>query len=507
MENNDKNTLFDNEFNSDNLSQEEFAGNGENQEPAENSETESGTIIGDTSYGFTDEQAQTESGYYQKSGSDIIQDNNEYNNGPGVFAGVESETNSQTADGYNSYGYNYNYNYNKQSGYQPNVSLDNNIKPKKSHGFATVFFSVVLSAAVAVTSCFAVLRYSDSAKTGKSYGTVKSSSDSSSIENVNINIDEEASSIAQAVSRKCNKSVVGIRTTISTSSFFFGSNSSTGEGSGVVYSKDGYIITNYHVIQQALAYTSAKIDVYLENVSTKPYSATVVGYNIASDLAVLKINAGNLTPVELGNSDDLSVGQYAITIGAPGGLEFMGSVTYGVISGLNRVVSSDSTIKLIQTDAAINPGNSGGALLDQSGSLIGINSSKIVSEEFEGMGFAIPVNTVKKICDNIIANKDKAEPYVGVTVSEKYTADVLKDYGYPTGAVVLSVADGSTAQTCGINRGDIITKFNGTAINEYTDYYKALKKCTIGSEVEIEIYRSGRYYTATLKVASNSYGN
>lgn len=395
-----------------------------------------------------------------------------------------------------------------QHGYRPNVSLRTEPKPKKSHGALVVLLSVLLSAIISVSGCLAVLTLTGALNTKSAFPFILGDeNEQTSVENVNINIDEQASSIAQAVSRKCNKSVVGIRVTVSTPSFFGGSNSETGEGSGVIYSKDGYIITNYHVIKQALSYSSSKLDVYLESVSTKPYSAEIIGYHIASDLAVLKINANNLTPIEIGDSDTLNVGQYAITIGAPGGLEFMGSVTYGVISGLNRVVSSDSSIKLIQTDAAINPGNSGGALLDQTGSLIGINSSKIVSEEFEGMGFAIPVNTVVKICKNIIENKDKAEPYVGITLSEKYTSDDLKEYGYPAGAVILSVAEGSTAETAGLNRGDIITKFSGVEITEYTDYYSALKSCKIGSEVEIEIYRAGRYYKTSLKVTSNSYGD
>ena len=181
----------------------------------------------------------------------------------------------------------------------------------------------------------------------------------------------------------------------------------------------------------------------------------------------------------------------------------MGSVTCGIISGLNRSVSTNSGIGLIQTDAAINPGNSGGALLDESGKLIGINSSKIVSEEFEGMGFAIPVNKVVEICNNIISGKSSKEPYVGITISEKYTAEVLQYYGYPTGAVVLSVASGSPAEDTGIRKGDIITEFNGVAISEYTVYQKTLAACTPGSTVSVRIYRSGRYYNAKIAIESN----
>ena len=274
---------------------------------------------------------------------------------------------------------------------------------------------------------------------------------------------------------------------------------------GVIYSSEGYIITNYHVIADASTNRAAsKVEVYLDSNSSKSYQATLVGYNISADLAVIKINAKGLPAIEIANSDKLKVGQYVITVGNPGGLEFMDSVTYGVISGLNRVVSASSGIELIQTDAAINPGNSGGALVNSKGQLVGINSSKIVSEEFEGMGFAIPSNTVKEICDKIIDNENKPEPYVGISVSEKYTSQVLQYYGYPTGAVVLSVADSSPADEAGIERGDIITEFDGVEITEYTMLEDAIKNSSPGEEVKVKLYRSGRYYSTKLKVSSNN---
>ena len=182
----------------------------------------------------------------------------------------------------------------------------------------------------------------------------------------------------------------------------------------------------------------------------------------------------------------------------------MDSVTYGVISGLDRVVSSDSDIGLIQTDAAINPGNSGGALVDATGKLVGINSSKIVSEEFEGMGFAIPSNEAVEICEKIIAKENSPEPYIGITISEKYTAEVLKFYGYPTGAVVLSVYSGSPAYEAGLRKGDIITEFSGTEITEYTVLEKLMSNCKPNQKVNLKLYRSGRYYTTTITVGSNN---
>ncbi|MBR5472957.1 MAG: trypsin-like peptidase domain-containing protein [Clostridia bacterium] len=332
---------------------------------------------------------------------------------------------------------------------------------------------------------------------------IESETDSNST-NVNINIDETASSIAEAVATKCSDSVVGIRTTTSVSNFFGGSSEQTGDGSGVIYTKDGYIITNYHVISDAVQSNASKIDVFIGNNKSESYPATVIGYNISCDLAVIKIDAEGLTPIELGDSDNIKIGQQVITIGAPGGIEFMGSVTSGIISGLDRVVSTNSELKLIQTDAAINPGNSGGALLDATGKLIGINSSKIASVEYEGMGFAIPVNTVKEKCDKIISRKDDGQAYLGVSISATYTSEVLAFYGYPSGAVVSSVAEGSPAAIAGIERGDIITKFNGIAISEYTMLNELLYDCKAGDTISITIYRSGRYYTADIKLTAET---
>ncbi len=325
---------------------------------------------------------------------------------------------------------------------------------------------------------------------------------------VNINVQETAETIVEAVAQKVTPCVVGIRTTTSVMNFFGGTSEASGDGSGVIYSSEGYIITNYHVIADASTSRAAsKIEVFLDSASSKSYQATLVGYNISADLAVIKINAKGLPTIETADSDALKVGQYVITVGNPGGLEFMDSVTYGVISGLNRVVSASSGIELIQTDAAINPGNSGGALVNSKGQLVGINSSKIVSEEFEGMGFAIPSNTVIEICDNIIAKENAPEPYVGISVSEKYTAQVLKYYGYPTGAVVLSVADGSPADEAGIERGDIITEFGNTEIAEYTMLEDAVKSSSPGDKITVKLYRSGKYYTTKLTVSSNNASN
>ena len=387
---------------------------------------------------------------------------------------------------------------NQQSGYY-SYSYAPAYKEKKRHSTGAVILSAILAAIIGASA--AVLSMASLYKND----TASADNGTSTVKNVNITVDENASSIAEAVSEKAGDSVVGIRTTTSVISFFGGSQEATGEGSGVVYTSDGYIITNYHVIEEAVKSTTpAKIEVFIGSVNSKSYEASVVGYNISSDLAVLKINAKNLSAVEIADSAKLKVGQPAVTIGAPGGLEFMGSVTYGIISGLDRVVSANSSVSLIQTDAAINPGNSGGALLDVTGKLIGINSSKIVAEEFEGMGFAIPSNKVVEVVKNIISKENSPEPYIGITISEKYTAQVLKYYGYPAGAVVLSVYENSPAANAGIRRGDIITEFNGKQITEYNLLNDYLNDCEPGQTIPLKVYRSGRTYDVNITIAANS---
>lgn len=374
-------------------------------------------------------------------------------------------------------------------------------KAKRHYGGGVVLAASLLAAIIGAVSGIAAVTLA--VKDESSTGTPVTSEISGS--NVNINIEETAESVVEAVAQKVTPSVVGIRTTTSVMSFLGGTQESTGEGSGVVYSADGYIITNYHVISGAVTNKNAsKIEVFVGDINSTAYEASVMGYNISSDLAVLKIKASGLSAIEFADSAALKVGQYVITVGNPGGLEFMDSVTFGVISGLDRVVSSDSDTKLIQTDAAINPGNSGGALVDTRGRLVGINSSKIVSEDYEGMGFAIPSNTVSEIVKRIIEKQNNPEPYTGLSISEKYTASVLKYYGYPTGAVVSGVAEGSPAEDAKLAKGDIITEFNGTEITEYTVLEQLIEECSPGDRVSVKIYRSGRYYTTTITIGSNN---
>ena len=381
-------------------------------------------------------------------------------------------------------------------------------KEKKKFSFLTVFLCVLIAAAVgATTGAGAVILSNYLSKDEDKGSTVVITDDGTQKIVTEINVDEEVGSVIEAVAQKVTPSVVGIATTASTNSFFGGSSETTGEGSGIIYTADGYIITNYHVIEEAVNSSSSKIEVYLSSNTEKAYTASVIGYNIAHDLAVIKISAKNLVPIELADASTLKVGQYVAAIGSPGGLDFMGSVTYGIISGLNRVIADSSTgadVELIQTDAAINPGNSGGALVNTSGKLVGVNSSKIAATEFEGMGFAIPVDTMKEICDKIISNKDTPNPYIGITISDRYSAEDLKNLGFPVGAVVNSVTNGGPAHEAGIRRGDIITEFNGKAIKNYTELSDVIADTKPGQKVNVKIYRSGRYYTTKIQIGSNN---
>ncbi len=440
-----------------------------------------------------------EGGFYTKQKEDIIQDEVIKSDSEPELKEEKEEYSAPKNDYFPSGNYG-EYRYNPDMPTMKPQKPKREKKEKRKYGGGVVVLASVLAAVIGTVGGIATV-----SSFGNGNQPEKVIDNSVSGSNVSINVEETAQSVVEAVARKVTPSVVGIRTTTSVMNFFGGQQEATGEGSGVIYSSDGYIITNYHVIADAISSrSSSKIEVFIDDLDSESYLASVVGYNISCDLAVIKIDVKNLTAVEFTDSSELKVGQYVITIGNPGGLEFMDSVTYGVVSGLDRVVSESSSLQLIQTDAAINPGNSGGALVNTKGQLVGINSSKIVSEEFEGMGFAIPSNKVKEICDNIISKENSPEPYFGISISEKYTPEVLEFYGFPVGAVVLSIAEDSPADEAGIAKGDIITEFNGSKINNYTLLEDLMKQCSPDDTVNVKIYRSGRYYTTKIKVGSNN---
>lgn len=403
------------------------------------------------------------------------------------------------------------YTYHSGAYSQPNVPVQNAPTPpyaaavpenSKKHTFSVLtLIACILVSAILATVISSAVTMSIVGKNNTSSGT------SSVSGNVNTTITNTSDNYVEAVAKKVQPSVVGIVTKYTyTTQGFFGSNTSEAEneGSGVIYTADGYIITNKHVIDSAVKY-GGEVYVYLPSDLETAYKATIIGYDASVDLAVLKIDATNLPLIEIGSSKNLVVGQNAVAVGNPGGMGFIGSVSVGYISGLDRKVTIDSTtMSLIQTDSAINPGNSGGALVDSEGKLIGITNAKLVSEEFEGMGFAIPVDTVTEICDGIIAGKDEPKPYIGVQINTSYTADILKRYGMPAGAVVNSVVDGGPAAQAGIQKGDIIVAIDDTDITSYDILVSAINKHKVGDTVTVRVYRNKDYINLKLTLTANS---
>jgi serine protease Do len=332
---------------------------------------------------------------------------------------------------------------------------------------------------------------------GKSVSDVATAPNASSTYKKVEIVQSDSSSTITTIAEKVGPSVVGIKTTATVESFF-GAQQSGGEGSGIILKSDGYIMTNFHVISDAVDIDTksitkgSKIEVILSPSSKdKPYVAQLVGFDEKTDLAVIKVDATGLPAAELGDSDQVKVGELAVAIGNPGGMEYMGSVTAGIISGLNRTVDlqNGKSIKLIQTDAAINPGNSGGALLNSKGQVIGINSVKLVAQGFEGVGFAIPINEAKTITDSLMQFKYvKGRPQIGIQASD-ITAEAAKQYSIPQGCLVQVVDPLSPGFKAGLQRGDIITKFDGKAVKTVDELNTIKDTHKVGDVVTIEIYR------------------
>lgn len=273
-----------------------------------------------------------------------------------------------------------------------------------------------------------------------------------------------------------------------------------GVGSGVIYDKDGHIITNYHVI----AGSNGTVRVSLSN--GQEVDGKVIGGDKQTDLAVVQIDPPkDIQPISLGSSADLHVGEPAIAIGNPLGLEFKGTVTVGVISALNRTIdSAGQRFPLLQTDAAINPGNSGGALLNADGQLIGINSAKIAKEGVEGIGFAIPIDEAKAVVDALIKYGKVVRPYLGLGAIDK---TVAREYGYNfrgPGLLIMEVDGNGPATSLGLSRGDVLTEIDGNAVNSLMDLKEALDKHKPGDSVTITINRSGQSYKATVQLGTSN---
>ena len=302
--------------------------------------------------------------------------------------------------------------------------------------------------------------------------------------------------IAEAV----GPSVVGVVIKHSFNDSIF-SEQEAGSGSGIIISSDGYIVTNSHVIEGASA-----IYVVLNN--GENYSARVVGMDTKTDIAVIKIDAKNLAKAELGKSSDLKVGELAVAIGNPLGLEFQGSVTAGVISALDRSMEVDGRkYTLVQTDAAINPGNSGGPLVNKYGYVIGINTVKISSSATEGMGFAIPIDIALPIIEELIEKGYvSGRPQIGIEIIN-ITEAMSMQYNVPVGVYVVNVVFGSAAEKAGIKSGDIIIKADGISVSTAEMLNDVKDKYKVGDTLTLTIVREGITIDVDVNLGEERPGN
>lgn len=301
---------------------------------------------------------------------------------------------------------------------------------------------------------------------------------------------------------KCKDSVVEITTeSVSSGNSIFGQYVSQGAGSGVIISKDGYIVTNNHVVSGA---TSLKVT----TTDGTEYDASVVGKDSQTDLAVIKVDANNLQAATLGDSDILQVGDPAIAIGNPLG-ELGGTVTTGIISATDRQITiDDETMTLLQTDAAINPGNSGGGLFNADGNLIGIVNAKESSTGIEGLGFAIPITPAQDIITELMQNGSvTSRPALNVSLYD-YTSNNQGQYSkYKDGCYIVQIVKNGAADKAGLKQNDRILSFDGEQIQSTSDVKNVLKKHKIGDTVKMVVERDSKKVTLEITLQAQTQTN
>ena len=312
-----------------------------------------------------------------------------------------------------------------------------------------------------------------------------------------------------SVANKVLPSIVGIKVEYPVNSIFYrnigSSNTTSAEGSGIIISEDGYILTNNHIVNSSSSSyfyelgKASKVTVYLYNDSTE-YEAKIIGTDEQTDLAVIKIEKNGLTAAELGDSDTVQVGEFSMAIGNPLGMQ--SSVTAGMISAVNREVtdSDGKTYKLIQTDTAINSGNSGGALVNSKGQVIGVNTLKLSGTGIEGMGFAIPINNTKDIYTQLIQYSKVKRPYIGIRGID-LTEELAKANNLVIGVYVQSVEDFSAAQKADIRNGDVIIEADGQKITSMNELNEIKNKHQVGEELKLKVNRNGEEKEITVILA------
>ena len=386
-------------------------------------------------------------------------------------------------------------------------------KKKKFNGkrVARSAVALVLAAAMGFAGGFVGAKFGGSGKVVIQQVAPSSTADSASGSDSSITAASSSGSslTTEQVADLVSPSVVVITTeqVVYSQWSWYGQNQvESGAGSGVIISSDGYILTCAHVVDGASTITVT--------IGDKDYTATLVGEDTTSDIAVIKIDADGLTPATVGNSDSLKVGQSVMAVGNPLG-ELGGTVTGGMISALNRSVtiqgsSSVNTMSLIQMDASVSPGNSGGGLFNMNGELIGIVNAKSSSSDAEGLGFAIPINDAIKVAQELLENGYvTGRPYLGITylaVTDAQTASQLGVNAY--GVYVVEVAKGGPAEKAGLQAGDRIVSVDGTEIASKDDLGTLMQKHAAGDTLSITIARDGQMQTVNVtlgeKTASNS---
>ena len=355
-------------------------------------------------------------------------------------------------------------------------------KEKKTHPVLVVLLSAVLGTSGGALGAYLVTSNNVSSKQVIVYQDTNgvTTSNTSNTANSGLSIKE--------IAAKASPSVVEINIEGQTTGygFFGGTYTTQAAGSGVIISKDGYIITNNHVVEGATSITVKTSD-------GTEYAATLVGTDSKSDIGVIKVEADNLTPAAIGDSSTISVGDTAVVIGNPLGT-LGGTVTDGIISATDREISiNNETMNLIQTNAAINSGNSGGGMFDANGNLIGIVNAKdsgttSSGTTIEGLGFAIPINDAMNVAKQLIESGQVTDrPTIGVTLQT-----ITKDYGnYKAGLYIADVSKGSGAEAAGLQPGDQIVGADGTEVASYTELSKILRNKHVGDILTLTIVRDG----------------
>lgn len=386
-------------------------------------------------------------------------------------------------------------------------------KTKKRSGLRAYIAVILATSIISSGAVGGALYYKFSGEISKlaaaqNAGTTANTPNTGSIPTVTKTAASSSSSLGVTdIVKKVGPSVVGIRVTntaVQGSNMFgqsLGENKS--EGSGVIISKDGYIMTNYHVVQYADTRNgngNATVEVFLPD--QRQAKAKFIGGDSKNDLAVIKIDLDNLPAAELGDSSKLEAGELAIAIGNPLGMDFFGSVTAGVISAVDRTMEVEGKVlKLIQTDAAINPGNSGGALVNSLGQVVGINTVKISASGVEGIGFAIPINEAKPVVDQLMEyGYVKGRPLIGIVSSMDISEVMARAYDVPMGVYVEDVTALSGAANAGIKRGDILTSLGGKEVKTMKELDTLKQNYKPGDEVEISVYRYSEKKTLKLKL-------